>query len=138
MLTPEAQPFPSSIPQASVPPGYALRDVQLELSLKPFWDISDATRDGVCRELFTQWLPLLRYAETVSVMLLVGDGSEILEYTGDLSQEMEWARYIGTANPLHWPPNKLGANPDPDHEGIGRNVTALDPERKDTHQHGYL
>ena len=138
MLTPEAQPFPSSIPQASVPPGYALRDVQLELSLKPFWDISDATRDGVCRELFTQWLPLLRYAETVSVMLLLGDGSEILEYTGDLSQEMEWARYIGTANPHHWPPGELGANPNPDHEGIGMNVAALDPERQDTHQHGYL
>ncbi len=138
MLTPEAGPHPSSIPQAPVPPGYALRDVQLELSLKPFWDNSDATRDGVCRELFTQWLPLLRYADTVSVMLLVGDGSEILEYTGDLSQEMEWARYIGTANPHHWPQGQPAKNPDPDHEGIGRNVAALDPERKDTHQHGYL
>ncbi len=138
MLNPEARPFPSSIPQAPVPTGYALRDVQLELSLKPFWDNSDATRDGVCRELFTQWLPLLRYADSVSVMLLVGDGSEILEYTGDLAQEMEWARYIGTANPLHWPQVPRAINPDPDHEGIGRNVAALDPERKDTHQHGYL
>ncbi|MEX1118283.1 MAG: hypothetical protein WEB60_05755 [Terrimicrobiaceae bacterium] len=138
MLTPAARPHPFSIPQAPVPPGYSLRDVQLELSLKPFWDNSDETRDGVCREMFTQWLPLLRYAESVSVMLLLGDGSEILEYRGDLSQEMEWARYIGTANPLHWPPVELEANPNPDHEGIGRNVAALDPERKDTHQHGYL
>ncbi len=138
MLTPEARPFPSSIPQAPVPTGYALRDVQLELSLKPFWDNSDETRDGVCRELFTQWLPLLRYADSISVMLLLGDGSEILEYTGNLAQEMEWARYIGTANPHHWPQGQRSSNPDPDHEGIGRNVAALDPERKDTHQRGYL
>jgi len=48
-------------------------------------------------------------------MLLLGDGSEILEYTGDLSQEMEWARYIGTANPKHfgWPAGELGPRPPP-------------------------
>jgi len=60
MLTPEARPFANSMPQAPVPTGYGLRDVQLEMSLKPFWDNSDETREGVCRELFTQWSPLLR------------------------------------------------------------------------------
>jgi hypothetical protein len=30
--------------------------------------------------------------------LRVADGSEILDYDGDLSREFEWARYLGTAN----------------------------------------
>ena len=32
----------------------------------------------------------------------------------------------------------LAPNPHPDHEGIGIHVGALNPERKDTHQRGYL
>lgn len=35
-------------------------------------------------------------------MLWSSDGSEILEYAGDLDAEMEWARYFGNANP-HMP-----------------------------------
>ncbi len=82
-----------------------LRNVTLEMSLKPFRDTSEDTARCVCRHLFTQWLPLLRHAEAVSVLLWCADGSEILEYRGDLDQPFEWARYIGGANPRSKMPN---------------------------------
>lgn len=74
----------------------SLANVTLELSLKPF---RDDDFEPVCRTLFRQWLPLVERAEQVSVMLWVADGSELLDYRGDLDGEFEWARYIGGANP---------------------------------------
>jgi hypothetical protein len=82
-----------------------LRNVTLEMSLKPFRDDSEETARAVCRHLFTQWKPLIDGADMVSVMLWCADGSEILEYRGDLSQTFEWARYIGFANPRENLPN---------------------------------
>jgi len=76
-----------------------LHGVTLEMSLKPFRSMEEPYVRTVCRDLFTQWLALLRQANGVSVMLWIADGSEILEYTGDPEQSVEWARYIGAANP---------------------------------------
>ncbi len=78
-----------------------IKDVSLEMSLKPFKQVDDAYIDQVCREAFIQWLPLIRDAEQVSVMFWTADGSEILDYRGDMDSPIEWARYIGSANP-HW------------------------------------
>ena len=75
-----------------------LNNVTLEMSLKPFRDTSEEAMRRVCRHLFGQWSALIVQARTVSVMLWTADGSEILEYTGDLDDEFEWARYIGIAN----------------------------------------
>jgi hypothetical protein len=36
--------------------------------------------------------------DAVAVMLWTADGSEILDYRGSMSDEVEWARYIGIAN----------------------------------------
>lgn len=126
----------SFIPQAPAPAGYKFRDVQLELSLKPFWDDSLATREVVCREVFLQWFPLCRFADTVSVMLWAGDGSEILEYAGDIDAEFEWGRYLGSANPIQ-------ADPVPDtddtvHTAVSGNIEGRDPEKRGVHQRSYL
>ncbi|MBI5831582.1 MAG: hypothetical protein HZB16_04630 [Armatimonadetes bacterium] len=75
-----------------------LDNVTLELSLKPFWE---PDIDAVCRRLFAQWKPLTDRARMVSVMLWTADGSEILDYRGTLDAPLEWARYIGGANPRH-------------------------------------
>jgi len=75
------------------------RNVALEMSLKPFSDDSEETARRVCRTLFTQWAALIRRADQVSVLLWIADGSEILDYAGDLDEPIEWARYIGLANP---------------------------------------
>jgi len=126
-------------PQALPPKGYHFRDVQLEMSLKPFWDGSSDMQEMVCREAFMQWLPLCRYAESVSIMLWIGDGSEILEYTGDSNLSFEWARYHGAANHIAWQ-SAPGAKDsgDPDHNAIGMDALVRDPERRGVHSRSYL
>jgi len=73
-------------------------NVTLELSLKPFKQTDEAYVQRVCAQIFEQWRPLLKNRKWVSVMLWVGDGSELLDYTGDPDAVFEWARFIGTAN----------------------------------------
>jgi hypothetical protein len=124
------------IPQAPVPCGYRFRDLQLEMSLKPFLDSSAETREGVCRELFLQWLPLCRHAESVSVMLWVGDGSEILEYAGGMDAEFEWGRYLGSANALHAEP--LPDTGETGHTAIIGHIAGRDPEKRGVHLRPYL
>lgn len=92
-----------------------LKNVTLEMSLKPFKRIDDAYVEQVCRKLFGQWAPLCAQAEIVSVLLWVGDGSEILEYKGHSEEPFEWGMYAGGCNSKMqvWNPNR-----DPDREGL--------------------
>lgn len=76
-------------------------NITLEMSLKPFKKNDPEYIRDVCRKAFGQWQPLLQHADTVSVMLWTSDGSEILDYSGDLNQELEWAKYIGNPNAPH-------------------------------------
>lgn len=82
--------------------------VSLELSLKPFWDLSDAAIEATCAELFEQWMPLLRKSGRASVMLWAADGSEILEYTGKMEDAFEWAKWIGMADTHSLTPEEDG------------------------------
>ena len=75
------------------------RNINLEMSLKPFKKNDDEYVKEVCTLMFKQWRRLIDRAEAISVMLWCSDGSEILEYKGDLEEEFEWAKYIGGANP---------------------------------------
>ena len=77
-----------------------LKNFTLELSSKPFTDDSEETMRKVAVHLFSQWADVCRTADVVSVMLWTADGSEILNYSGDLSQTFEWAYWHGCANPL--------------------------------------
>ncbi len=86
-------------PPAAFADGSAFQRVTLEMSLKPFRRIDDAFVRGVCKQIFKQWDPLLRRADSVAVMLWTADGSEILDYRGRMDDEIEWARYIGIGSP---------------------------------------
>ena len=77
----------------------SVKNVTLEMSLKPFKVINEESIRDVCRELFRQWDALTRHAEMISVMLWIADGSEILDYRGRMEDEIEWGRYAGMANP---------------------------------------
>ncbi len=77
------------------------------MSLKPFKKNDKAYIREVAREVFTQWSALLRQTDTVSVMLWTGDGSEILDYKGNLRQPLEWAKYMGNPNTDH----EVGSGP---------------------------
>lgn len=79
--------------------GPAFERVTLEMSPKPFRSMAEADVQQVCEELFRQWAPLIRRTNSVAVMLWTADGSEILEYRGHMSDEIEWARYIGIGSP---------------------------------------
>jgi hypothetical protein len=81
------------------PAGMCIGRVCLELSLKPFKKTDEETINRTCRELFEGWRPLLHYASSCAVMLWSGDGSEILDYSGNLDDTFEWGRYIGIGNP---------------------------------------
>lgn len=122
------------------PDGYRFRDIQLELSLKPFVDNTPETREAVIREIFTQWAVLTRHAESISFMLWIAEGSEILEYDGKPETEFEWAKYHGAPN-RHRGFEMVEADEakkDPDHAGIGGNVFAGDPDRIGIHARAYL
>lgn len=73
-------------------------NITLEVSLKPFKQTDNAYIQEVCAHIFDHWKPLLKGRKRVSVMLWVGDGSEILDYAGNLDDTFEWARFVGTAN----------------------------------------
>ena len=73
--------------------------VCFEMSLKPFKKIDDEYIESVCVELFEQWKPLIEKATGVAVMFWTSDGSEILDYSGNINDEFEWGRYIGVGNP---------------------------------------
>lgn len=75
-----------------------LKELTIEVSLKPFLRRNAPSIREVCDEVFRPWLPVLRDAELVSVLLWSGDGSEILEYSGCLQKPFDWARYIGIMN----------------------------------------
>ncbi len=74
-----------------------MKKITLEMSLKPFKETTDEYIREVCRGLYQQWRQLLKEAEEITVMLWTADGSEILEYAGELDDEIEWCRYIGGA-----------------------------------------
>ena len=71
----------------------------LEMSLKPFYDLSDGEIKRVAADIQSQWAPLIRDFAELSIMLWTSDGSEILDYKGNLDDSFEWAKYIGVANP---------------------------------------
>lgn len=89
------------VSQAIDPGVKKFNNITLETSLKPFKVNDGAYIDSICRDIYAQWLPLLRYADTVSVMLWTSDGSEILDYKGDDKQRLEWGQYIGNPNTKH-------------------------------------
>ena len=79
----------------------SLRNVTLEMSLKPFGDPSPESRERVLGHLFRQWDPLTRRAEMISVLLWTADGSEILDYAGRLEDTFEWCQWLGTPRSKH-------------------------------------
>ena len=87
-----------------------MKNLNLEVTLKPYFGLDAAATRAACDAALRQWNALVARAETVSGMFWAADGSEILDYAGDLDAEMEWARYIGNANPLLHP--KIPSDPE--------------------------
>lgn len=82
-----------------------MKNITLEMSLKPFKKTDDEYIESVCRQIFEDWRPLLKKADNVSVLLWAADGSEILDYAGESDRRFEWACYVGGANSRENPTN---------------------------------
>ncbi len=72
--------------------------ITLEMSLKPFKKTDDDYIREVCKKTFEDWRALLKGRKTIAVMLWCADGSELLDWSGELDEEFEWCEWIGTAN----------------------------------------
>ena len=70
----------------------------LEVSLKPFPDFTSASVEATVRRILRQWQSLIDAAESISFLLWTGEGSEILEYRGQMENEIQWAQWVGIAN----------------------------------------
>lgn len=100
--------------------GRSIRNVTLELSLRPFLEPGEDAIRKILRRMFRQWRPLAQHADSASVMMWASDGSELLSFSGNLDDRFEWSHTVGTANP-----HVDAADP-------------RDPENKSIHRHPYL
>jgi hypothetical protein len=87
------------------------------MSFKPFKSNEQDYIEAVCKEMFSQWKELLDKADIISILLWTSDGSEILEYKGNMDETFEWAKYIGGANP------RMGWNEEQDPKRINLHAT---------------
>lgn len=87
-------------------------EINLEMSLKPFKKVTAEYIDKTVRTLYDQWGAMLKNREKISVMLWISDGSDILDYGGDLDKEIEWAYFIGMASRPTVEPVKSMTEPD--------------------------
>ncbi|SHF85241.1 hypothetical protein SAMN03080594_10899 [Arenibacter palladensis] len=82
-------------------------NITLEASLKPFKQKNKKYYREVAYTMYSQWSALLKHSDTISIMLWTADGSEILDYKGNMEQPLEWAKYIGNPNTKH----EVGSGP---------------------------
>lgn len=75
-----------------------LKKLELELSLKPFRNAAESEIRRVGKTLFDQYEVLIGKAEKCSLLLWAADGSEMLDYQGDMEAPFEWGKWIGSAN----------------------------------------
>lgn len=71
--------------------------VNLEVSMKVFKQTDSEYIKKVVTCFFDHWAPILKKREAISVLLWVSDGSNILDYTGNLDEEIEWNYFMGCA-----------------------------------------
>lgn len=79
------------------------RRLGLEMSLKPFPSFNEVDVRATAEVVFDQWRLLGSRAEEATVLLWIADGSELLEWAGDLDQPMQWGSLVGFAN-TQWDP----------------------------------
>jgi len=87
--------------------------ITLEMSLKPFKKTDSEYISSVCTRVWNQWQPLIKDAKIISIMFWTADGSELLDYRGNLSDTFEWCYMVGGANNRekdhsHIDPDQLG------------------------------
>jgi len=96
-----------------------MKNITLEMSLKPFKQTTPEHIQHVCAHVFEQWRPLIKNMDIISILLWTSDGSELLDYDGNEETTFEWAYFMGDAN------------------HFGKNNQAVDPESISLHTTSY-
>lgn len=74
-----------------------LQRLTLEASPKAFYPIERKTTEQALETVFRQWSNLADHADEVALLWWFGAGEEILEFSGDMAQPVEWAKWLGFA-----------------------------------------
>ena len=93
-------------PSISLAPDSLFRHGTLEFGPKVLFRKDDGFLDGFFAELFRSYRQLLKHCDAVSLLFWLGDGTEILQFSGDLAQPIAWARWQGFAHPVGDPPRE--------------------------------
>ena len=93
-------------PTVSLAPDSLFRHGTLAFGPKVLFRKDDAFLDGFFAELFRSYRQLLKHCDAVSLLFWLGDGTEILQFSGDLAQPIAWARWQGFAHPVGDPPRE--------------------------------
>lgn len=72
--------------------------VVLEFSLKPFYRVEAGSFADTAAEIMKTWSDLASASQALAALLWIGDGSEILEWKGDVEEPIRWAHTIGFNN----------------------------------------
>ncbi len=88
----------SKYPSVSIEPDAFVRGCTLEFSSKPFFRKDDAYLERLFTETFRTYRQLLKHAGRVSILWWLSEGTDILEYDGDMSRRIEWAKWQGFAH----------------------------------------
>ena len=85
-----------------------LQNLIVELGLKVFTQLDDEFIHRQCRTAFDNWRRLIEDAQSVSVMLWIGDGDEVFNWRGSLNDSFAWNDTIGFNNLKYnaYPPNR--------------------------------
>jgi len=76
-----------------------LSRVMIELGLKTFTTLDDASVKDRCRQVFGNWRRLIEDAKDgVSVMLWIGDGDEFFNWRGEMNETFLWNDTVGFNN----------------------------------------
>ncbi len=97
-------------------------EITLEVSLKPFKKTDESYIRTVCKKICEDWRALVSDASCVCVLFWAADGSEILDFRGNLDDSFEWAYWIGTGN----------QNP-----AFSFFKPEIDPDKSDIHSQGH-
>ncbi len=87
-----------------------LQNLTLEISAKPLFRKDGPFVEALFQDIFRQWYPLAKHAQSLAVLWWLGDGTDILEYDADMDRPIEWGAYMGFAHKhfkmkKEWDPN---------------------------------
>jgi len=120
------------------PTTHPFKQVSLEISLKPFYDTTPETREAVCYDLFRKWMSLCKDADVISVMLWVGDGSEMMEFSGNMDDTFEWGKYLGCISSVVIKEEEDESEEEEEDLGLGLHGASADPDNIGLHRRAYL